>query len=224
MKINDVVRFANVSSAQNQAYGRNVAFGRKPEKKEEKNYTEALNKGFDYLGLYNRAFIIHGASFPADKKTGIDQHIGSPYGQKTLNDFVKLHGFTSYQLGPSGKLSMSDTSPYTSSIFEKNPLLINIAELTKPQYASLLTLEDIVELTDGIQITDKNYARVDYNKAKEINSQAIERAYDNLVEQLDDPDNKNAFKLLKEFQKFKKENKWLDKYAIANIAGYRFCT
>ena len=112
---------------------------------------------------------------------------------------------------------MSDTSPYTSSIFEKNPLLINIAELTKPQYASLLALEDIIELTDSIQITDKNYARVDYNKAKEISSQALERAYDNLVEQLDDPDNKNAFKLIKEFQKFKEENKWLDKYAIANI-------
>ena len=217
MKINNVVGFTGVNSVQNGAYGRNIAFGRKPEKFEEKEYTSALNRGFDYLGLYNRAFIIHGASFPADKKNAVDQHIGSPYGQKNFDKFVKLHGFNSYQLGPSGKLSMSDASPYTSSIFEKNPLLINLAELTKPKYASILSLEDLIELTDRVETTDKNYARVDYDKAKKISEEALIRAYDNFAQMLHNGDDKNADKLYNEFGKFKKQNPWLDKYAVANL-------
>ena len=70
MRINCVARVnANV--------GRNVAFQRKLREDEKSDYSNAINQALDYLGVINRAMVIHGPSFPAHGQ--IEQNVGSPY-------------------------------------------------------------------------------------------------------------------------------------------------
>ena len=120
MRLNNVVRFTSGNM------GRNVAFGRAPKKgKEEQEYRQTIQEALNYLGIQNQALIIHGTSFPAQQGE-YNVQTGTPYGADELVEFAKLHGFNAIQLGPNGKLNKGDTSPYTSSVFEKNPLFINV--------------------------------------------------------------------------------------------------
>ena len=153
MKISNVVRVANGN------LGRSIAFDRKLKEEEKKDYTKTINDTMDYLGVVNRAMIIHGSSFPSDMDKDIETKIGSPYGAEKFLDFIQLHGFNAVQLGPTGKLNRGDTSPYSSSDFAKNPLFIDLSQLMEPEYASILSEDDIYEETYAVEGTDKNYSR-----------------------------------------------------------------
>ena len=116
MRLENVVRITSGNT------GRNVAFTRAPKKGyEEKEYSRAIQDALNYLWVQNQALIIHGTSFPAQQE-GYDIQSGTPFNADELVEFAKLHGFNAIQLGPNGKLNKGDTSPYTSSVFEKNPL------------------------------------------------------------------------------------------------------
>ena len=111
------------------------SFGRKLREDEKPHFEKTMNDAFEYLGINNRALIVHGSSFPSQVITdktkttpqyytanvkGNNPFIGTPYLSKDFTDFVKMNGFNSIQLGPNGKLNKRDNSPYHASVFAKN--------------------------------------------------------------------------------------------------------
>ena len=207
MRVKSVVGFSKSNTS------RGLTFERKLREDEKKPYSESLNRALDYLGIQNRALIIHGPSFPAKADEGKDQKIGTPYGQEKFIEFAKLHGFNSIQLGPNGKLNRGDTSPYTSSIFAKNPLFIDLVQLKSDEYASILTDEDLAQLPN-IDVPNENYTHSDFNQANEISNVFLAKAWSNFQTKLNNGDN-NAIRLNDEYQKFQEENSyWLNDYAV----------
>lgn len=217
MRINNVVGLSYGNM------GRNVAFSRKLKENEKEDYGETVNKALDCLGIVNRALIIHGPSFPADK-TGREQKIGSPYANPEFLKFAKMHGFNSIQLGPMGKFNRGDVSPYTSSVFAKNPLFISLAALKQPEYASILSEDEVTQFTKPVEITNSDHTRVDFNEAQEISNNALSAAYDNFQAKLGMGDS-DAQKLNEEFIAFQKDNEfWIDNYAVLDSIAKKYGT
>ena len=76
-------------------------------------------------------------------------------GAKELFDFSK-DIFSAIQLGPCGKTKLSDSSPYTGTVFSKNPLFINLKELTTAKWDKILsqkTLDKIIEEIMKVALT-----------------------------------------------------------------------
>ena len=218
MRVNSVVRLAkgNVS--------RGLAFGRNLREDEKRPYSETINKAMDYLGIQNRALIIHAPSFPAKLSSGEDQKTGTPYGQNEFLDFIKMHGFNSVQLGPNGKLNRKDTSPYTSSVFAKSPLLIDYSQLKSDEFASILSDEEINRKVSKIEIPEENYTYSDFDEANEISNALLNKAWINFKDKLSNGDDK-AQKLNNEYEKFQQENAfWLNDYAVLDSIAESYGT
>ncbi len=170
-----------------------------------KEYKETIEKALLALGKKNLALILQGVSFPSkkDENTGFGTYNSD--GAKELFNFAE-GVFSAIQLGPCGKTKLSDSSPYTGTVFSKNPLFINLKELTTSKWDRILsekTLEKIIEMNPN-----KNTNRAAYIYAIENLELASNEFYKNFK--------KNASKdLKKEFENFKKENSfWLDKDAL----------
>ena len=218
MRVNSVVRLAkgNVS--------RGLAFGRNLREDEKRPYSETINKAMDYLGIQNRALIIHAPSFPAKLSSGEDQKTGTPYGQNEFLDFIKMHGFNSVQLGPNGKLNRKDTSPYTSSVFAKSPLLIDYSQLKSDEFASILSDEEINRKVSKIEIPEENYTYSDFDEANEISNALLNKAWINFKDKLSNGNDK-AQKLNNEYEKFQQENAfWLNDYAVLDSIAESYGT
>ena len=218
MRLNSVVGL-NASNV-----GRNVAFARAPKKgNEEKEYTQAITDALDYLDIQNRALVIHGTSFPA-KKGEFDIQTGSPIEADELVEFAKLHGFNAIQLGPNGKLNKGDTSPYTSSVFEKNPLFINFNKLTSEEYGSILSDEDLAKVANKTRKTKDNWAKTNFQKANENTEELIDTAFINFQINIA-KGNEDAIKLHEEFYNFNQQNQsWIDYYSVLNVLSKQYGT
>ena len=218
MKIYNVVREANGN------FGRNITFNRKLKETEKKDYTKTITDTMDYLGIVNRALIIHGSSFPADKERDVDQRIGSPYNADAFLEFAKLHGFNGIQLGPNGKLNKGDTSPYSSSIFAKNPLFIDFSQLATPKFASILSEDELYGETYEVESNGKNYDVSDYKEAQVVTDRLMDKAYANFKEKLAQED-AEAQKLNEEFRAFQDENSyWLEYYSVLDVISNKYGT
>lgn len=170
-----------------------------------KEYKETVKEALNVLGKKNLALILQGVSFPSEQSENTGFGTYNSQGAKKVFDFAS-GVFNAIQLGPCGKTKLSDSSPYTGTVFSKNPLFINLKELTTPKWDSILskkTLEKIVELNPS-----KGTNKAAYVYANESLDLARNEFYKNFK--------KNASKNLKnEFEKFKKENAyWLDKDAM----------
>lgn len=180
---------------------------RENEKQEYRQDT--LQKAFDYLGIKEMALIMHGSSFPVESQ---DFGVGSPY-SKNAQDVIKLemlHGFNNNQLGPNGKLSKADVSPYKSTVFARNELFIDLKALKNDDYANILSDKSTNNLLSLLEIKykndGKNYAYSKFYDAFENYDVALNTAYDNFQKKLYDKDEK-ALKLNSEFNEFKQNNK-----------------
>ncbi|MBR1616720.1 4-alpha-glucanotransferase [bacterium] len=148
---------------------------------------------------------MQGVSFPS--KDNEDTGFGTYNSSAAKDLFEYLQGvFSAVQLGPCGKTKISDSSPYTGTVFSKNPLFINLQELTTPVWDRILsqkTLDKIIEMNPN-----KNTSKAAYVYAIENLELAANEFYKNFK--------KHASKTLKqEFEAFKKENAyWLDKDAL----------
>ncbi|MBQ4646437.1 MAG: 4-alpha-glucanotransferase [Candidatus Gastranaerophilales bacterium] len=218
MRLENVVRFTSGNM------GRNVAFGRAPKKGyEEKEYTHAIQDALDYLGVQNRALIIQGTSFPA-RQGEYDIETGTPFNADELVEFAKLHGFNAIQLGPNGKLNKGDTSPYTSSVFEKNPLFIDFNKLMTPNYASILSEKDLASVAKKTKANSKNYDRTDFKDAQKNTDKLIDIAYANFRSKVQQGD-RSAIALAQEFDNFENRNSiWIDHYAVLNVLSEKHGT
>ncbi|MBR5303737.1 MAG: 4-alpha-glucanotransferase [Candidatus Gastranaerophilales bacterium] len=170
-----------------------------------KEYKETIQEALQVLGKKNLALIVQGVSFPSknNENTGFGTYNSD--GAKELFDFSK-GVFSAIQLGPCGKTKLSDSSPYTGTVFSKNPLFINLKELTTAKWDRILsqkTLDKIIEMNPN-----KGTNRAAYAYASENVELAANEFYKNFK--------KSASKnLKKEFEAFKKENAfWLDKDSL----------
>ena len=182
-----------------------------------KEYKETIQEALNVLGKKNLALILQGVSFPSENNENTGFGTYNSQGAKEL--FNYLQGvFSAVQLGPCGKTKLSDSSPYTGTVFSKNPLFINLKELTTSKWDKILsqkTLDKIIEMNPN-----KETNRAAYVYASENIELAANEFYKNFK--------KNANKnLKKEYEDFKKENAfWLDKdslyeaLAIENNSDY----
>lgn len=185
-------------------------FQRRLRENEKQEYRQdTLQKAFDYLGIKEMALIMHGSSFPVESQ---DFGVGSPY-SKNAQDVIKLemlHGFNNNQLGPNGKLSKADVSPYKSTVFARNELFIDLKALKNDDYANILSDKSTNNLLSLLEIKykndGKNYAYSKFYDAFENYDVALNTAYDNFQKKLYDKDEK-ALKLNSEFNEFKQNNK-----------------
>ena len=194
-----------------------INFGRKLKEEEKPEYTKAIHDALDYLEVKNLSMIVHGSSFPSDKR---DTAIGSPYskGADKFVDFIKMNGFNSVQLGPGGTIGKKDPSPYISKVFAKNELFIDLEPLKSKKYANILSEKTYNELTTQNKDTkDKNYNYTDFNKAFSNYATAMTEAYSSFTEKVKNND-KDALKLNKEFEAFKKDNKnWVENDGLFKV-------
>ncbi len=170
-----------------------------------KEYKETIQEALHVLGKKNLALILQGVSFPSknNENTGFGTYNSAA--ARELFDYVK-DLFTAVQLGPCGKTKLSDSSPYTGTVFSKNPLFINLKDLTTAKWDKILsqkTLDKIIEMNPN-----KGTNRAAYAYAVENVELAANEFYKNFKK-------KASEKLQKEFEAFKKENSfWLDKDAL----------
>ncbi len=169
------------------------------------NYKKTVAKGLKTLGKKNLALILQGVSFPSvnNDNTGFGSYNSD--GGKRVIDFASGM-FSGIQLGPAGKTKLSDSSPYTGTIFSENPLFINLKELTTKDWGNLLsekTYQAIVENNPS-----KGTNRASYAYACEKFEVALKEVYQNFKKN-------SSSKFQKPFEKFKKENAfWLDNDAL----------
>lgn len=204
-----------------------VNFKRKLREDEKPKYEADMNRAFDYLGIKNRALIIHGSVYP-DSKDGIknthndsimikNHYIGTPYRQREFNKIAKMHGFNCIQLGPNGELCKGENSPYRASIYAKNPLFIDYGEMSTDSYANILSKNEIEEINIRPKPSGKNYEMSDFDEAKEISKILMNKAYKNFKTKLEQGDSK-AEKLNTEFNQFKHRNSnWVEPYAVVHV-------
>lgn len=83
-----------------------------------------LQAALDALGVRRLVLAIHDVSFPSDDDEDLGH--GSPYSgaAERLLHFVRGLGFTGVQLGPEGRTSAFDPSPYDGTLFSRNPVAL----------------------------------------------------------------------------------------------------
>ena len=199
--------------------GKSVYFGRKLTKDEEQDYkNNAIKPALDYLGVKELAMIIHGTSYPDSGSNDIG--VGSPYGKVAaqLIPFEILHGFNSNQLGPIGELnSVTDYSPYQSSIGAKNYLFIDLEKLSTETYANILDKEDVKNVVNPkFSKNEDNYALSDFPEAFANYNYLISKANRNFHNKLNQKD-ANALKLYTEFKNYLKKNPQIADYGIFSL-------
>lgn len=132
------------------------------------------------LGVDRLTLAIHDQSFPstADEETGR----GSPYtqGGKRFTQFLSDLGFNAIQLGPQGKTSRSNPSPYDSTLFSKNELSISLHALAHdPYWEGLLTADDVrAAVVNGGAARSKQT----YCSAFDAQYDALRKAYKNFID------------------------------------------
>jgi len=91
------------------------------------------------LGIERLVLGVHDASFPG--LDGEDIGRGSPYsyGGRAFLRFAAELGFTCVQLGPQGRTSPINASPYDGTLFAKSPLSVALGPLaTDPRWQEIL--------------------------------------------------------------------------------------
>jgi len=168
-------------------------------------YKTAVRDALKVLNKKNLALILHGVSFPGTKGDDTGYGTYNSEGGKRVIDFAS-GVFDAIQLGPAGKTKLSDSSPYTGTIFSENPLFIDLKALTTKDWEELLSKETYKEIAENNPAKGTNRASYEYIYKKQ--NEALEEVYENFKA-------KASKKLKNNFDKFKKENSyWLDNDAL----------
>ena len=181
--------------------------------------TGYVRSALKLLGIEKLALAIHDQSFPSqiNEETGR----GTPYSYGA-EEFVKLIGklgFNGVQLGPQGKTSLGNPSPYDGTLFSKNQLSISLSRLSHdPRWANLLDSQQLFQWLSSAPTTGRNYPT--YRFAWQTQQQAMTAAYANFKAQSAQFD-----KLAFEFTQWQKDNEsWLsvDEKYEADAHSFRF--
>lgn len=104
---------------------------------------QSVARGKLVLGVERLVLQIHDASFPADPDEDLGR--GTPYtrGAARFLEWVAGLGFDAIQLGPRGKTSRGNPSPYDATIFSRNPLDLPLLKLVEQGRLSRATWESL---------------------------------------------------------------------------------
>ena len=171
----------------------------------EKKAAKSIQKALKVLGKKNFALIIHSGSFPAAAGENTGFGTINSNGGKEVIDFASGI-FNSIQLGPAGKTKSCDSSPYTGTIFSGNPLFVDLKQLTEKEWDHILSEETYNEIVN--ENPNKNVNKTAYSYIYFKQNEALREAWNNFKA-------KDDKKLMKEFDRFKRENDfWLDKDSL----------
>jgi len=106
--------------------------------------TAAIRAALRRLEIDAFVLSVHDASFPA--AVGEDTGRGSPHGRGAaeLLTFASSLGFDGLQLGPQGRTSRANASPYDGTLFARNELSIDLPTLAREGRLTNATLARIV--------------------------------------------------------------------------------
>jgi 4-alpha-glucanotransferase len=140
--------------------------------------SDLIRQALALLGVKRLVLAIHDLSFPGapDEETGR----GSPYSRagKEFLSFVRSLGFNGVQLGPQGKTTRDDPSPYTGTIFTKSVLSLAPGSLADdPACRGLISREEFVSLQQRF-LPALDHSRVDYAAAWDITHAAAAQAFE----------------------------------------------
>lgn len=196
------------------ADGLNVAEKNMKKSEFEKTISETLQA----LDKKNLSIIIHDPCFPSisDEDTGIGS--SNSNGAKKLVRFLSGMCFNSIQLGPGGKIKSVDPSPYTSTVFSKNPLAIDLKNLTEERWSAILSVDTFNSIVKNAKnFTEENpkyESRAIYKLIFDEQERALKEAFTNF-KKLIKAKNQNVLELNEKFTAFKNENSyWLEKDAL----------
>jgi 4-alpha-glucanotransferase len=102
------------------------------------------------LGIERLVLAVHDASFPGLPDEDLGR--GSPYsfGGRAFLRFLKDLGFSGVQLGPQGKTSLENPSPYDGTLFAKSPLSIALGPLAEEDtWGGILSPAALAEAVRG---------------------------------------------------------------------------
>ena len=190
--------------------GISTRFGRQLTLAETQDYRESVDLALKRLGKNRVALIAHAPAFPDSATTPMP--VGSPLtrGGQAFNRFVAGLGFNRLQLGPNGIVTPYNPSPYNSSVFSKNPLLINLDKLGETHFWNkILPAERLARLA----LTHKadTPEKTDYSRAFKLYDTALREAFANFKT--------SSRRILKmAFLSFEQENReWLEKDGLYTV-------
>ncbi len=147
----------------------------------EKFHTALVDDALRLLGIRRFALAVHDQSFPslADEDVGR----GSPYSQGGLAflRFARRLGFNTVQLGPQGKTSREDPSPYNGAIFSRSILSLAARTLAgDSRFSGLLPAAEADRLLADAQrhLRCDAAERVNYTAAWQAADGLLDAAYD----------------------------------------------
>ena len=146
------------------------------------------------------------------RRSGILMHITSlpgPGGIGSLGkeayafaDFLKASGMAVWQVLPLGPTGYGESPYQSSSVFAGNPMLISCAALRE---AGLVTYDD------GEEFTPDDPERVDYPAVRESKEKLLRRCFA-----------QSEGKLQKELAAFRRENPWVEDFALFTALKARY--
>lgn len=164
-----------------------------------------IRKALQVLGKKNFVFIMHNGSFPSVDNENTGFGTSNSTGGRNFIDYA-AGLFDAIQMGPAGKTKISDSSPYTGTIFSNNPLFIDLKQLTTDKWFNILSVETFSDIVANNP--NKNTNKTSYSYITKHQAQALSEAYNNFIK-LNNPN------LNKEFEAYKKENDaWLAKDSL----------
>lgn len=140
-----------------------------------------IKQALKRLGIDRFVLSIHDQSFPSFPDEDIGR--GSPYsrGGRDFLKFIQQLGFTIVQLGPQGKTSREDISPYNSTIFSRNILSLSPSLLCE-SLPELLNCDEFNEILvgykDRLNVSD---SFVDSINSYDISKKVISTVYNNFL-------------------------------------------
>ena len=146
------------------------------------------------------------------RRSGILMHISSlpgPGGIGSLGkeayafaDFLKASGMAVWQVLPLGPTGYGESPYQSSSVFAGNPMLISCAALREA---------GLVAYDDGEEVTPDDPERVDYPAVRESKEKLLRRCFA-----------QSEGKLQKELAAFRRENPWVEDFALFTALKARY--
>lgn len=190
-----------------------ASFGRALTTNEKKDFQKVQQQARKELGLDKTVATIFDFSVPTEKN---DTGIGTTFSddaQKMVDMLKTMCGINAVQMQPQGEISNFVRSPYSGTGFSLGMHIIDLKKLQDEEYGSILTAKD---LKSDYMTRTENHDSVDYDNvfAEDGQKAMLQKAYKKF-DKLDE-----SAPLKKEFEKFKKQNKyWLEKDALFQAAA-----
>ena len=161
---------------------------------------------------------IHDQSFPSLPEEELGR--GTPYsaGGRQFARFVSELGFTAIQLGPQGKTSLSNPSPYDSTIFSKSDLSVSLISLAKDEPWNGLLDESTV--TSLVNKTTTSRDKTSYTYSWHAQQTALKMAFQRFIEK-----RPQYIRLWSDYTNWTTEQAhWLDRDSLFEVLAIEYDT